>query len=83
MNIAIVHEADNYRLITDGDGHYAVIEVRDGWVYSLHSHARHEAPDTPEGMAAVVGNGWCERKQAAERFLDMLRREKHYSEILW
>jgi hypothetical protein len=83
MNIVTVHEAENYRLITDGRGHYAVVEVRDGWVYSLHSHARREAPDTPEGMAAVVGDGWRERRRATERFLDMLRREKRYSEVLW
>jgi hypothetical protein len=34
-------------------------------------------------MATAVGDGWCDRKQATERFLDMLRREKRYSEILW
>jgi hypothetical protein len=83
MNIAIIHEAENYRLITDGEEHYAVIEVRDGWVYSLHSHARNEAPDTQDGMSKVVSDGWCERKTATGRFLDMLRREKRYSEVLW
>ena len=83
MDITIIHEAENYRLIANDEGHYAVIEARDGWVYSLHSHARHEELDTPEGMATVVGDGWCDRKPATERFLDMLRREKRYSEVLW
>jgi hypothetical protein len=59
MAITIVLEEEPYRLITDGDEHYAVIEARDGLVYSLHSHDRHEAPDTVEGMAAVVSDGWC------------------------
>jgi hypothetical protein len=83
MTITIIHEAENYRLIADGEGHYAVIESLNGAVYSLHSHARHEAPDTPEGMIKVVGDGWCNRKRATQRFLDMLRRERRYSEILW
>jgi hypothetical protein len=83
MNIIIIHEAENYRLIANGEGHYAVIEARGGRVYSLHSHARSEAPDTPEGMAAVVGDGWRNRQEARERFLDMLRCEKRYSEVLW
>jgi len=58
MAIMIVLEDEPYRLITDGDEHYAVIEARDGLVYSLDSHDRHEAPDTSDGMAAVVGHGW-------------------------
>jgi hypothetical protein len=34
-------------------------------------------------MIKVVGDGWCNRKRATQRFLDMLRRERRYSEILW
>ena len=56
MAIMIVLEDEPYRLITDGDEHYAVIEAHDGLVYSLDSHDRHEAPDTSDGMAAVVGD---------------------------
>jgi len=83
MAIKIVLEEEPYRLITDGAGHYAVIEVRDGCVYSLHCHERHQAPDTPEGMAAVVGDGWCERTRAMERYEYMTRRETRYGEMLW
>jgi hypothetical protein len=83
MAVTIVLEEDPYRLITDGDGHYAVIEARNGLVYSLHSHDRHEAPDTEEGMAAVVGDGWREQGRAMERFQYMTRREARYSELIW
>jgi hypothetical protein len=83
MAVTIVLEEDPYRLITDGDGHYAVIEARNGLVYSLHSHDRHEAPDTAEGMAAVVGDGWHEQGRATERFQYMARREARYSELIW
>jgi hypothetical protein len=83
MAVTIVLEEEPYRLITDGDEHYAVIEARDGRVYSLHSHDRHEAPDTAEGMAAVVGDGWRGPGRAMERYYDMTRREARYSQILW
>jgi hypothetical protein len=83
MAITIVLEEEPYRLITDGDEHYAVIEARNGLVYSLHSHDRHEAPDTEEGMIAVVGDGWREQGRAIERFQYMTRREARYSELIW
>jgi hypothetical protein len=35
MAVTIVLEEEPYRLITDGGEHYAVIEARDGRVYSL------------------------------------------------
>jgi hypothetical protein len=83
MAVTIVLEEEPYRLITDGDEHYAVIEARDGRVYSLHSHDRHEAPDTAEGMAAVVGDGWREQSVAMKRFRYMTRCEARYSELIW
>jgi hypothetical protein len=83
MAVKIVLEEEPYRLITDGERHYAVIEARNGLVYSLHSHARHEAPDTAEGMAAVVGDGWREQGMALERYQYMTRREARYSQTIW
>jgi hypothetical protein len=83
MAVMIVLEEEPYRLITDGDEHYAVIEARDGRVYSLHSHDRQEAPDTAEGMAAVVRDGWREQGAAMERYQYMTRREARYSQVLW
>ena len=49
----------------------------------MHGHDRHEAPDTAEGMAAVVGDGWREPGRAMERYHDMTRREARYSELIW
>jgi len=83
MAVTIVLEEEPYRLITDGDGHYAVIEARDGLVYSLHSHDRHEAPDTAEGMVAVVGDGWCKPGMAMECYCYMTQSEACYSELIW
>lgn len=83
MVIKIVLEEEPYRLITDGEGHYAVIEARHGCVYSLHCHERREAPDTPDGMAAAVGDGWRDRGRAIERFEYMTRRENRYAQTIW
>ena len=83
MAVTIALEEETYRLITDGDEHYAVIEARDGLVYSLHSHDRHEAPDTAEGMVAVVGDGWCKPGMAMECYCYMTQSEACYSELIW
>jgi hypothetical protein len=83
MAVKIVLEEEPYRLITDGEKHYAVIEARDGLVYSLHAHDRHEAPDTAEGMASVVGDGWRDQGMAMERYRYMTRREARYSQTIW
>ena len=53
MAISIIREENPYRLISDGCGHYAVIEARSGRVYSLHGAARHEADDSVDGMEVV------------------------------
>ena len=83
MAVTIVLEDKPYRLITDGDENYAVIEARDGLVYSLHSHDRQRAADTAEGMAAVVGYSWCKPSTAIECYHYMIRDETRYSQTLW
>ncbi|WP_207485110.1 hypothetical protein [Arenibaculum pallidiluteum] len=83
MGIRIVHEAEPYRMIADALGRCAVIEARNGRVYSLDCPDRREADDTPEGMALVAAGAWRSHEQAAERFLFMARGEKHYAETLW
>jgi hypothetical protein len=83
MAVTIVLEDKPYRLIADGNENYAVIEARDGLVYSLHSHNWQKAPDTAEGMAAVVGDGWCKPGRAMEFYHYMIRYEARYSQVLW
>jgi hypothetical protein len=83
MNAMIVYKQDQYRLITDGNGRFAVVEARAGKVYSLHAQGRREAQDTEGGMELVVGNDWQARDQARRRFHEMLRSEEHYSQVIW
>jgi len=84
MGIRIVHEAEPYRMITDGLGRFAVIEARNGRVYAINcDHGRCEAEDTPEGMREVARGAWCDHERAGRQFLHMARGEKHYAETLW
>lgn len=83
MAIQIVQETKPYRLISDGEHRYAVIEARAGHVYSLHGRHRNAAEDTPDGMAAVVGDGWRNEEAARRRFADMCEREEGYGQIIW
>lgn len=84
MAIHIVAENKPYRLVRDDDGRYAVVEARAGKVYSLHGRDRRHADDTPEGIAAVVGeDGWRDEQRARERFEFMCRREERYGQIIW
>lgn len=84
MRADIVQECKPYRLIRDEAGRHAVVEARCGHVYCMDcDHPRHEAPDTPEGMAAVVGHSWMDRDHAIALFKQMVEGEEHYGEMLW
>jgi hypothetical protein len=84
MKIETLREAECWRLVRAEDGRCAVVEFRAGLVLSLHAHARREAPDTPEGVAHVVGeDGWAEAAAAEDRFAKMCRRERRYAERIW
>lgn len=84
MAIQVLDYKESYRLITDGKGHYAVVEARCGHVYSLHGHDRREAPDSEEGMVRVVGgDGWFEEEAARSCFERAVGGEDYYREHIW
>lgn len=84
MVAEIVEEVRPYRLIRGEDGRHAVVEARCGHVYCLDcDHPRHAAPDTPDGMASVVGRGWMDFAHATALFRQMVDGDEHYSQTLW
>lgn len=84
MRAQIVEEVRPYRLIRSDDGRHAVVEVRAGHVYCLNcDHPRREAPDSPEGMAAVIGDRWMGPAHADALFHRMVDNEEYYSQTLW
>ncbi len=83
-HVQTVLEHATCRLICDGRGRYAVIEARAGHVYSLDARHSLEAPDTPEGMAEVVGpQGWMSRDDAGRLFRSVVRNGSHLAETIW
>lgn len=80
-----VAQRGSLRLVRHSDGdRAAVIEARDGKVYSLHTHDRREALDTPAGILAVIGaDGWQPPQVARQRFEDLGRRGDDLSKDLW
>lgn len=84
MAIAIVDQQETFRLISDGEGRFAVVEARAGHVYSVHGHERREAVDDPDGMARVVGDdGWFDEESARHRFDDAVEGGQRYARIVW
>lgn len=85
MAVSILADDGQYRLISDGQGRYAVIEARADKVYALEPHHRHYAPDNADGMLQVVeaGHGWASKQQAWEVFSEMVADEERYAQIIW
>lgn len=84
MQINIVEVKETYRLITDEDGHYAVVEARCGHVYSLHGNHRRMALDSDAGMALVVGkDGWFQEPEARACLEAAARGEDYYRQNIW
>lgn len=81
--IRVLDYKETYRLITDGAGHYSVVEVRCNHVYSLCGHPRREGPDTEEGMAKVVAEGWLDESAARRCFDAAVKGERYFSQVLW
>lgn len=79
--VEIIAEDEGFRLIGDGGGRFAVLEVRNGRVYSLHTHDRREGADDAAGMTRAVGaDGWSGREEAESRYHDMVEGERRYRE---
>ena len=83
MKIETIDEQEEYRLVRCGD-RYAVVEVRDGHVLSLHRHDRREGKDTQKGLAEVIGeDGWTSEDSARNGFRALVEEEVHWAEIIW
>ncbi|CAA7625528.1 hypothetical protein [Magnetospirillum sp. UT-4] len=84
MSIRVLDTRETYRLITDGAGHFAVVEVRCNHVYSLCGHARAGAPDSEQGMAEVAAaSGWSSEAAARRCFDAAVRGEEYFKQMLW
>ncbi|SOD92136.1 hypothetical protein [Caenispirillum bisanense] len=83
--IAIVDQHASFRLIREAaTGRHAVVEARDGKVYSLHGRDRAAEPDTPEGMARLVEpDGWRDETQARAVFDEVVKGGDDLAREIW
>lgn len=82
--VQVVDKQETYRLISDGHGRYAVVEVRCGQVFSLDAHHSRKAADCDDGMLAVVGrDGWFDEAAARRCFDEAVRNGRHLSRVIW
>lgn len=83
--VDIVAEHGSFRLIRDrASGRHAVVEARDGKVYSLSAADRGGEPDTPDGMARLVEpDGWRDEAQARAVFAEVTGSGEHLARTIW
>lgn len=83
--IDIIDTHGSFRLIRDTDsGRHAIIEERDGKVYTLHPRDRSGQPDTQEGMATLVEpDGWLDPAEAQIKFDEVTREGDDLAKEIW
>lgn len=83
--VDIIDQHETFRLIRDtATGRHAVVEARDGRVYSLHGRDRASQEDTPEGMARLVEpDGWRDPAQARAVFDEAVRGGEDLAKEIW
>lgn len=83
-DIDIIERADSFLLISDGKGRFAVVESRNGHVYSIHGHDRREAPFDEEGMRHVVGDdGWFDEDSARQALRQARGDGETFARVIW
>jgi hypothetical protein len=81
-SVHIVEERAPYLLLARGH-HFAVVERRNGQLYSLHCGRSAPAPMTDEGAAAVIGDRWSDEFSARRTFEEIASRYTELAERLW
>ena len=71
--IVVVERRSGHLLVSD-NGRYAVLECRNGEVYSLRPDQRRAFPETSEGMRNAAGGDWTDEATARNRLDDATRR---------
>ena len=81
-SVHIVEERAPYLLLARGR-HFAVVERRNGQLYSLRCGPRAPAPMTDKGAAALIGDGWSDETSARRTFDEVASRYTELAERLW
>lgn len=80
--IDTVEQRGSHLLVTC-DGRFAVVERRNGRIYDVRGRGRRDFDDTTEGIAAAVGDGWADEKDARRLFDDVTARGDALARRIW
>ena len=80
--ISIVAQRGSH-LLVQRRGRLAILERRGGKVYGVESDERDGFPDTPEGMAQAVSQGWGDSETVRAQFDEISERGEALAEKTW
>lgn len=82
--VRIVAEGSSFRMIHCQAYGYAVVEVRNGYVYSTDPHHARHARDDSAGMEAVATeSGWISELEARRQFDSLVQTGQHLAKEIW
>ena len=82
--VSIVAEAGSFRTVHCHGRGYAVIEMRDGCVYSVDPHHTRCAPDNAAGIHCVVAEtGWMSKPDARRQFNNLVSAGQRLARKIW
>jgi hypothetical protein len=70
-DVSIIEQRGSHVLL-QRRGRLAIVERRNGEVFSVNSDEREGYPDTPHGMAQAVGNDWGDTESVRARFDELV-----------
>ena len=83
-HVRIVSERGTLRMIYCRALGYAVVEMRDGYVYSADPHHKCRAPDTAKGMQEVASvTGWTSEQNARRQFEELVDAGQRLARKIW
>ena len=69
-DVSIIEQRGSHVLL-QRRGRLAIVERRDGQIYSVGSDEREGYPDTPQGMAQAVGHDWGDPESVRASFEEL------------
>jgi hypothetical protein len=79
--VRVLEERGSHLLVASKAG-YAVVERRNGMIYRVGS-MRRGFPDTPDGLAAAVRNGWQGEAEARRELAEIAARGEALARRIW
>lgn len=70
-DVSIIEQRGSHILL-QRRGRLAIVERRNGQIFSVNSDEREGYPDTPQGMAQAAGNDWGDTESVRATFDELV-----------